>query len=194
MLSSRVLALSLLLLSPAAFADSLDVNLNNNAAQFKFNSSASDFIEGNSEIHGGVLYNDVNNLFFDAGLIVRGGGEESSPGLSVGVGVKGVFGSIHPTASPNTVNTVSAIGVGGELVFALPTPSRVAVVGEYFASPKIMSFADSERFNQFGVRLEVEVSPQANVYVGYREIGFGIKGSGSVSLDKGTHFGVVVSF
>jgi hypothetical protein len=203
MLMSRVLAISLLVLSPAAFADSLNVNLNNNAAQFQFNGSASDFIEGNSEIHGGILYNDVNNLFFDAGLLVKGGSEDgNSPGLSVGVGVKGVFGSIHtkttsatvPPVTTDVTNTVSAIGVGGELVFALPTPTRVAVVGEYYASPKIMSFADSERFNQFGIRLEVEVSPQANVYIGYREIGFGIKGSGTANLDKGTNFGVIVSF
>lgn len=194
MLPSRILAISLLTLSSAAFADSINVNLNNNAAQFQFNSSASDFIEGNSELHGGILYNDTNNLFFDAGILVKGGGEEASPGASVNVGVKGVFGSIHPPATPNSTNTVSAIGVGGELVFALPTPTRVAVVGEYYASPKIMSFGDAERYNQFGVRLEFEASPQANVYVGYREIGFGIKGGGSQTLDKGTVFGVVASF
>jgi hypothetical protein len=199
---SRILAVSLLALSPAVFADSLNINLNNNAAQFQFNSSASDFIEGNSELHGGMLYNDTNNMFFDAGLLVKGGGEESSPGLSANIGVKGVFGSIHtktasatvPVVVTDTTNTGSAIAVGGELVLALPTPSRIAVVGEYYASPKIMSFADAERFNQFGARLEFEASPQANVYIGYREIGFGIKGTGSTTLDRGTHLGVVVSF
>ena len=195
MLLSRVLAVSLLVLSPVAFADSLDVNLNNNAAQFQFNSSASDFIEGNSELHGGVLYNDTNNLFFDAGLLVKGGGgDDAAPGLSVGVGVKGVFGSIHPPALPNTTSTVSAIGVGGELVFALPTPTRVALVGGYYASPKITSFADADRYNQLDLRLEVEVSPQAQVYIGYREIGFGVKSVGSLTLDKGTFFGVLAKF
>jgi hypothetical protein len=57
-----------------------------------------------------------------------------------------------------------------------------------------MSFADAERFNQFGARVEVEVSPQANVYFGYREIGFGIKNGGSQTLDSGTHLGVLVMF
>lgn len=193
MFLNRVFAVSLLIASPAVFADSLDVNLNNNAAAFKFNSSASDFIEGNSEIYGGLAYNDRNNMFFDAGLIVKGG-EEDSPGLSIGVGVKGVFGVIHPTNLPNTTDTGSALAVGGEAVFALPTPTRIAVVGSYYASPKIMSFADAERFNQFGVRVEVEVSPQANVYFGYREIGFGIKNNGSQTLDSGTHLGVLVLF
>ena len=203
MLLRRILVVSLLVLSPAAFADSLDINLNNNAAAFKFNSSASDLIEGNSELHAGVVYNDANNLFFDAGLLVRGGSEEEgAPGLSVGVGVKGVFGTIQPQPGVvgATSSTVSGIGVGGELVFTLPTPTRVAFVAEYYASPKIMSFADAQRFDQLGLRLEVEVSPQARVYIGYREIGFGVKntglvgGSGSLALDKGTHVGVIVSF
>lgn len=193
MFLNRVLAVSLLIASPAVLADSLDVNLNNNAAAFKFNSSASDFIEGNSEIYGGLAYNDKNNMFFDAGLIVKGG-EEDSPGLSIGVGVKAVFGIIHPDNFPNTTNTGSALAVGGQAVFALPTPTRIAVVADYYASPKIMSFADAERFNQFGARVEVEVSPQANVYFGYREIGFGIKNGGSQTLDSGTHLGVLVLF
>lgn len=201
MLLSRLCVVSLLFISPAAFADSLNVNLNNNAAQFQFNSSASDFIEGNSELHAGVVYNDNSNMFIDAGLMVRGGGEEEgAPGLSVGVGVKGVFGSIQPAAGVvGSASTVSGIGVGGELTFALPTTTRVAFVAEYFAAPKIMSFADAQRFNQFGVRVEFEVSPQARVYVGYREIGFGVRNpvagaSGSLMLDSGTHLGVIVSF
>lgn len=212
MFLSRILAVSLLVLSSAAFADSIDVNLNNNAAAFRFNSSASDFIEGNSELSVGLLYNDANNKFVDAGLIVKGGSEEEgAPGLSVGVGVKGVFGSNYRVVTPakaatvgppataatpevTTTDTLSAIAVGGAAVFGLPTAVPVAFVVEYYASPKIMSFADSERFGQFGLRLEVGVSPQARIYVGYREIGFGIKSGGSAELDKSSFVGVTASF
>jgi len=197
MLLNRILAVSLLALSPAAFADSMNINLNNNAAQFQFGASASDYIEGDSEFQGGILYNDANNLFFDAGIMVNGGdGDGSSPGLNVSIGAKGVFGSINavPPAAAGTTDTVSAIAIGGELAFVLPTPTRIALVGQYYGSPKIMAFADAERFNQLGLRLEFEASPQANVYLGYREIGFGIKGRGSETLDKGTAVGVIVSF
>ncbi len=203
MFLSRILAVSLLVLSSAAFADSIDVNLNNNAAAFRFNSSASDFIEGNSELSAGLLYNDANNQFLDAGLIVKGGSvEEGAPGLSVGVGVKGVFGmnnrivtpATAATAAVTTKDTLSAIAVGGAAVFGLPTAIPVAFVVEYYASPKIISFADSDRFNQFGLRLEVGISPQARVYLGYREIGFGIKSVGSAEIDKSSFVGVMASF
>lgn len=190
MLPNRVLAVSLLVFSPAVFADFLDVNLNNNAAQFQV--SANDLIEGVSGAHAGVLYNDQSNLFFDAGVLAKGGGgEESTPGVSIGVGVKAVFGTINDTGK---TSTVSGIGVGGELAFALPTPTRVAIVGEYYAAPKIMAFADAERFNQFGLRLEIEASPEASIYLGYREIGFGVKSTGSLTLDKGTVLGAHLKF
>lgn len=194
MLLSRVIAVTLLVLSPTVLADSLDISMNDTSAQFKYGASASDFVEGDSEIQTGLLYNDNSNLFFEAGLAVKGGGEENAPGISVGVGAKAVLGTIPSTATAQSVNG-SAIAVGGALTLALPTESRVAFVGEYFASPKIMSFADAVRFNQIGVRLEVGVSPQASVYLGYREIGFGVKTApGSVVLDKGTHLGVSMKF
>lgn len=195
MFLNRVLAIAMLILSPIAAADSLDINMNNTVAQFKFNSSASEMIEGNSALTGGLLYNDAGTLFLEGGLLVRGGGEESEPGVSLGVGAKAVFGSVPKSSATNNTNVNgSAIGVGGELTLAFPTESRVALVMEYFGSPKIMSFGEAERFSQFGLRFEVEVSPQARVYIGYREIGFGIKQVGSVTLDKSNVMGVVIMF
>jgi hypothetical protein len=102
----------------------------------------------------------------------------------------------NPAGTPavTTTDTLSAIAVGGAAVLGLPTAVPVAFVVEYYASPKIMSFADSERFDQFGLRLEVGVSPQARIYVGYREIGFGIKSGGSAEIDKSSFVGVTASF
>lgn len=196
MLFSRVLAVSMLMLSPAAFAEGggLDINLNNNAAQFQFSASGSDLIEGNAELHAGLLYNDTNNIFVDAGLLAKSEGESENGGPIIAVGAKGVFGSIHPPLRPGTTDTGSAIAVGGEFGFAIPSNVPIALIAQYYASPKIMTFADADRFNQFGVRLELAASPQARIYIGYREIGFGMKKTGSELLDSGTVAGVKVSF
>ncbi|KAF0206613.1 MAG: hypothetical protein FD173_103 [Gallionellaceae bacterium] len=78
MSTSKILVISLSLLSPAAFAGSVDINLNNTAMQFQGGASASDFIEGNSELHAGLLFNDLNNIFVDAGLTVKGGERKMS--------------------------------------------------------------------------------------------------------------------
>lgn len=190
MLLRSVFALSLLLLSPLTFADALDVNLNNNAAQFRYSSSAGVFIQGNSEFRFGALYNDVNNVMGDAGLIVSGAAE-NVPGLTIGVGVKALAGSIHSGAQ---TNSVSAIAIGGELGYAIPAIKQVSLVGEYFAGPKITTFADADRFNQSGLRLEYEITPQTKAYLGYREINFGIKSAGDAMLDRGAHVGIKLTF
>jgi hypothetical protein len=201
---SRVLAVSLSVLSSVACAagnggggggsgGGIDINLNNNAAQFQFSSSAGEMAEG-ADLHAGLLYNDLNNVFIDAGLLAKGpdsGGEDGGP--IIAVGAKGIFGMMHEKLKPAVTDSGSAIAVGGEFGFAVPG-APVALIGEFYGSPKIMTFADAERFSQFSLRLEITASPQAKIYFAYREIGFGIKQVGSIVLDSGAVVGLKASF
>lgn len=194
MFPSRVVALLLLMFSPLAQADSVDVNMNNTSAQFKLGLSASDIGDGNAELQGGVLYNDNNNLLAEAGLMAKGpegGGEEGGAGPIGGGGLKVVAGTLQ---QPGVTHNLLDIALGVELGYALPSTVPIAVVGHYFGSLKILSFADTERFSQHGVRLEVGASPKAKIYFGYREISFGIKGVSSLIFDMGTHVGMSISF
>lgn len=186
----RFFTISLFAMSQTALADALDVNLNNNTAAFKYSASVRSLNKANSEIHVGALYNDSKNTFADIGVLVKGE-NNSVPGMSIGVGVKALTGSIH--YGPFTRN-MSAIAIGGEVGYTIPTAKQIAIVGEYFAGPKITTFGDAERFNQFGLRLEYEVIPQTRAYIGYREINFGIKANDSSMLDSGWHAGVRISF
>ena len=195
MLLSRILAVSLLVLSPVAFAEGgsgggLDINLNNTSAQFQFSGA----LEENAEMHAGLLYNDVSNIFVDAGVLAKSGGDAEAAGPIVNVGAKGVFGAIHRKNATGLVDSASAIAVGGDFGYGIPSTVPMAIMFEYYVAPKIMTFADAERFNQFGIRLEFQPSPQARVYIGYREIGFGIKSYGSTVLDSGTFVGVKLAF
>lgn len=195
MLLGRVLAVTLCwALSAPVYADGFDANLNNTAVQVRYNYAASDIIEGNSALHAGILYNDSNNIFVDAGIKVNGGGEEAgAPGPIMAMGVKGVFAQIHrPLVS--TIDYVSAISIGAEFGYAIPTAVPVAFVLEYFGSTKILTFGEADRFTQFGLRMEILGSPQAKAYLAYREIGFGIRSYGSAVLDSGSILGVSAAF
>ncbi len=190
---TRIVIPLLLAFSAPTRADSFDVNMNNTAAQFKLGMSASGIGDGNAELQTRLLYNDNSDLLADAGLMVKGpgGGEEGAAGLIAGGGIKVLTGTLHqPTATHNLL----CIALGGEVGFALPTAVPLALIGEYLGSPKILSFSDSERFNQYGLRLEVSASAQAKIYFGYREIGVGIKDAGSFTLDKGSHVGMSVAW
>jgi predicted porin len=192
MMFRRVITVFLLITSPLAFADALDISLNNNAAAFQYSASAGGVIQGNSDLHIGLLYNDSMNTLVDAGLLVKGD-EGDTQGVTLAVGAKVLVGMIK-NYSVNTEN-VSAIVIGGELGYAFPAAKQLSGAVYYFAGPKITTFGDANRANQWGVHLDYEVSPGTKVYVEYREINFGIATTGqTATLDSGTYVGVKLSF
>ena len=193
MLLNRVFASFLLAISPMAMADSLDVHMNNTSAQFKLGMSASGIGDGNAELQSRLFFNDTNDILLDAGVFARGpgGGEEGAAGPIAGGGLKVVYSKLDHAG---TSYTLACIALGGEFGFALPSSIPISLIGKYILSPKILSFADAERYNEYGVRLELAASQQAKIYLGFRQIGFGAKNAGSLILDTGTHIGLVVSW
>ncbi len=188
----RVITVLLLIASPLAFADALDISLNNNAAAFRYNTPASALVQGNSDFTVGLLYNDSMNTLADAGLLVKGD-EGDASGLVLSVGSKVLVGMIK-NYSTSTLN-VSAIVIGGELSYSLPAIKQLSVAFYYFAGPKITTFGDANRANQWGLHMDYEVSPGTKVYVEYRETNFGVTSTGETAkLDGGTYLGVKLSF
>lgn len=193
MLLRFFLAVFLLLLGGGAFADSFEINMNNNSAQIKFGSAAGGGAGGNAELQAGLLYNDQNNMLAEAGIKAKGGGEEegATPGLIAGGWGGVLLGSLH---QGGFVRTVSCIAIGPEIGVALPLAVPIAIIAEYRAALKIMSFFDSQRLTQLGVRMEVAGSPNAKIYFAYREISFGIRGAGNATLEMGTYVGFAATF
>ncbi len=193
MMFRRIITVFLLIASPLAFADALDISLNNNAAAFSYNTSAVALIQGNSDFHMGVLYNDSMNSLGEAGLLVKGE-EGDASGVNLAVGAKALVGVIKNYA-PGTTQNVAAIVIGGELGYAFPAVKQLSAAFDYFAGPKITSFGDANRANQWGLHLDYEVSQGTKVYVEYREANFGIVNGGqTATLDSGTYLGVRLSF
>jgi predicted porin len=189
----RIITVILLLASPAVFADALDISLNNNAAAFKYNVAAGALIQGNSDFHVGLLYNDSMNTMADVGLLVKGD-EGDSPGFTLAVGAKTVVAMIK-NFIPGTTQNVAAIEIGGEINYAFPAAKQLSAAFYYFAGPKITTFGDANRSNTWGLRGDYEISPGTKVYVEYREANFGIVTTGTTAaVDRGTYFGVKLSF
>lgn len=193
MMFRRIFAIFLLISSPLAVADALDISLNNNSAAFNYNTAAGALIQGNSEVHIGLLYNDSMNTLAEAGLLVKGE-EGDASGLTLSVGAKLLVGMIKSYV-PGTTQNVDAIVIGGELGYTFPAVKQVSAALEYFAGPKITTFGDADRANQWGLRLDYEVGPGTKVYVKYEEANFGITNTGqTATLDSGTYLGVKLSF
>lgn len=182
-----IFAFSLLIVSATALADAVDVNLRNNSAQLQYIASMGRDTLGKAEMHLGVLYADRWNALGELGIAVKDDVSKSVPGLSVGVGIKGV------TARAKN-NNAAALAIGGLVRYAPFPDRRFGVIGQIYHSPSIVTYGKADRYTETGVRLEYEIIPQAAIYLGYRKVNFGIKLNPDATLDEGAMVGVRISF
>jgi hypothetical protein len=179
--------------STTALADTVDINLRDNSAQFQYISSLGRDPLGKTKFHAGVLYVNRHNMLGDFGLVVQDELGDNAPGFSVGVGLKGLVAKV--TGSNSTiVNSTSALALGGLVRYSPPDAQRLGIVGEVYLSPNIVTFGDANRYVETNLRAEYEVIPQAVAYVGYRKIKFGINNRPDAILDEGVNIGVRISF
>jgi hypothetical protein len=191
MKSMRYLAACFLLLSGSAMADMLDVNLNNNTAQFQFSTANGVEAQGNADLHAGLLYNNRKSFLVNAGVMVQNS-LEGAPGISVGVGMEALAAVIKD--NPPLKSNASALALDALVRYSPPSASQVGIAGEFHYAPNILTFGDAVRYSQGTVRLEYELAPQSMVYVGYRKITFGIKNAPAAVLDSGPQVGFRFAF
>lgn len=185
----KILAISLISVCSVAAADTLDIGLSNTTAQFKYGVAAG--LAGKSEVYAELMYNDVNSVIGGVGLLVAND-EVQVPGLTIGIGAKAVATTIKET--PTRTNA-SALALGAQVRYELPAERRIAFAGEAYAAPKIITYGDASRYGQYGARAEFSISPQLQVYVGYRKTWFVLKATGTDAvLINGPHVGVQLSF
>lgn len=188
-----LVALSLLGMSSMAMADSLDINLNDKAAQFAFSKPAGAGFQGDASWHVGALYNDAKTNLFEAGLLVKGE-EDAVPGLTLGVGAKGLLANIN-TPATGVKNTASALAIGLEVDYALPAARKINFVADVYGSLKIVTFNDADRVVQSSVRVEYELVPRTFAYVGYRSVHATLTaGAVDTVIDDGAVIGITMGF
>ena len=185
----KILAVSLMSVTTLAAADTLDIGLSNSTAQFKYGVPSG--IAGKSEVYAELMYNNVNSIIGGVGLLVAND-EMNVPGLTIGIGAKAVAATVKATPSREKA---SAVALGAQVRYELPVERRVAFSGEFYYGPDIITFGDAKRYQQYGVRAEFSISPQMQVYAGYRKTLFTIKATNAdVALINGPLAGVQLSF
>jgi hypothetical protein len=185
----KILAVFLMSVTSIAAADTLDIGLSNSTAQFKYGVPSS--LTSKSEIYAELMYNDANSIIGGVGLLVAND-EMTVPGLTIGIGAKAVVATIKSTPSRENA---SAVALGAQVRYELPVERRVAFAGEIYYGPKIVTFGDADHYQQVGARAEFSISPQVQVYAGYRKTWFSLKNiDANATLINGPHLGVQLSF
>lgn len=184
---SLLAASAMAALSTPTMADSLDINLRDTSAQIQYRSPMGRDALGKTEFHVGALYAQHNNTLGDFGVLVKDEVGSSVPGVSVGVGIKGL---VAHAAGTNE----SALALGGMVRYSPPEIHRMGIVGQLYWSPNITTFGDADRYTETGLSVEYDVIPQAAAYLGYRNIQFGLSGTSNITVDEGVFVGVRLSF
>lgn len=183
--------LVLLVMTPFsnAMANGIDFRVGGDAAELTFLSESSTFGYGGADIGVGVFFDDADNLIVSGSIIVSGNSLGNVQGLNFGVGVKAFAGSIDLLSD---TGAAIALGVAGRYVFPGPTP--LAIMFEAYAAPSVSSLADFDGIAEYRAAFEMEVTPSARAYVGYRNMELDTNTAAGIQLDDDLHFGVRFSF
>lgn len=193
--SAGVLCAALTGVSHGAHARAIDINLNDDAAQFRYiayDGRAGGF--GKREMDIGLLFTNDDDLIgmFGAQVIAEAG--SASPGLEAGIGFK-LFAA--RSEQDNVDADLFSVSIGGQLRFSLPPHRRILLGVEGYYSPQVVTFGDADNFSYVSASIGYEILPRASVYLGYRDIRakLDINGEeGTRKIENGGHIGVKFEF
>ncbi len=203
---NKVLAgLILLLGSTQVLAGGLDLALSDNTANISVTlsrdpllSDRSPYQAGGSELALGGFINETGDNIVHATILARGIRQSLSSQYQVSAGMKVVAGEIEintPTPDVTESESVGALALGFQAGMLVPSASNpIELSLEAFYAPSITSFSDAENYGELTARVQIEVTPRARAYLGYRRLRFDTNDANNVSLDNNAHFGLSISF
>jgi hypothetical protein len=165
------------LASGSALADSLDINLHNDAMRATFAHAVNPGMEWDV----GHLFNDDSDSITHVGMHVSGENWSRAGIFDIGLGGRALW-------VRNDVDDEAAIALGVRVRFS--PVHRLGIGGEFYHAPDIIAFGDAESYTEVSLRLDYQILPKALVYVGYRNIEMDFAGLRDVELEDDFHLGM----
>lgn len=169
------------------------LNLHDNAAEVVLTSPAGENLSTAGPVTKsyGFFFNADGGMAASASMHASGGPTQGFNPLEVGVGAK-VYGIYADEAG----RAVSALAISGSMKFVFAGQMPQAFIVKANIAPNITSFGSAERVFEGNMRYQMDVTPHASVYLGYRYLHVQMDGGDSTSntLDSGLHLGVQVGF
>lgn len=179
-----LVAVSFLLFGRSALANSFDINLSGDSIQAVYGS-----VFRAAEVTVGGLYVDKDDNPWAAhlGLLVSGEPRSAAARSEAGLGARLYFASAGS-------NDAAALALGGQFRW-FPGDGPVGVGAYGYYAPDIVTGLDAKRLWEAGARVEFEVvRGTAHVYLGYRRMELRLDNDTDVTVDKGGHVGLRITF
>jgi len=194
MLRKALIITTLLIPFNHVSAGAIDFRVGGDMAELTFLTQTASFGYGGADIGFGALINEDNDVIANASILVSGSNAGDVKGLHFGVGAKAYAGAIDGPG-PNELDVNGgAIAIGGRVRYVFPGSAPLAVLGEAFFAPEVTSISDFDRLIEYRVALELEVTPSARAYIGYRLLEVEFNRNVDYEVDDNAHIGVRFEF
>ncbi len=169
-------------------ADSLELNLNNDAARLTFSWDARD---DKLTFDAGWLHHQETGDVAHVGLHLVDFAASGPAAPEVGIGGKLFYvdGETLPSSSSG-----GALGLGGFFRYQLPQADRFGIRGHVYFAPDVVAFGDLQRYMEFGVGISYDVLRDADIYVGVRYVNAEFENQPDLTIDTGLHIGLRLNF
>ena len=199
MLRKALITIAALLPSSNALAVGLDLKISSEIAEAILLTQNATFGYGGADIGFGLLINENDDFMLTGAIMVSGSGTGDVRALHLGVGGKAYAGKLD-FQSNNTGNTSQedpsggAIAIGGNVRYVFPAKMPFAILVEGFWAPSVLSFSDFDKLYEYRADVELEVTPSARAYLGYRKMQVQLDTGYDYDVDDTVHIGVRFEF
>lgn len=184
--SRCLLVLGSLLAASPCFAAGVDINVNQSSARLTVDVPLPN---RNVLLNGSWMHRDKSDVLFAGGYLTGKAAGGNIP-LTAGVGARLYYVNYDAADSQDSTN----LALGGFVRYQFPQFDRLAVGGDLFYSPGVLSFGDSDDMYEVGAWVGYSIIRDAEVYVGWRRIKSDFDEGGETMVDTGSHIGLRVRF
>ena len=177
------------LMSSQLQARGVDLRLAEETAELVYLTESSTFGYGGADVGLGVFFNEADDFMLSATAMVTGHSAGNNRPLQFGVGGKLMLASLDVPDEE-----AGALAIGGQMRYVIPATTPVAFLVEGFFAPSITSFSDADGYTEYRLAVELEVTPSARAYLGWRNMEYELEDGTEVEMDDDIHFGVKVEF
>jgi hypothetical protein len=194
MLRKALISITLLIPFNNALAGAIDFRVGSDIAELTFLTQSASFGYGGADIGFGALINDENDVIASGSILVSGSSAGDVKALHFGVGAKAYVGTLEGPGSGSLDVDGGAIAIGANIRYVFPGNTPLAILGEAFYAPEVTNISDFDGLVEYRVALELEVTPSARAYIGYRFLEVTFSDNVDYEVDDSAHIGVRFEF
>ena len=171
-------------------ATGIDFRLSSETAELSYLTESATFGYGGADIGFGVFFDENDNVIANGSILVSGSSDGDVRGLQLGLGIKFYAGVLDTPGD----DSGGGMALGGQVRYVFPSHKPLAVLAEGWVVPEVVSIANFDGIREYRFALELEVTPSARGYVGYRVLEVDLDSGAELELDDKAHIGVKFSF